>query len=65
MTYFMTNVRLINDINGNNDIVIKHADEETCSQVHEGRLYKKIDNDPTSTLRNEQKLLTSELQPSL
>ena len=65
MTYFLTNVRLINDFKGNNDIVINPVDEQACSQLHDGRFYQRIDNDPTSTLRNEQKNLTNELQPSL
>ena len=65
MTYFLTNGRLINDFKGNNDIVIKPADEETYSQVHDGLFYQKIDNYPTSELRNEQKLLTNKQQPSL
>ena len=65
MTYFLTNGRLINVFKGNNDIAIMPADEKTCFQVNVGFFVKKIDNDTTSELRNEQKLLTNEQQPSL
>ena len=67
------------DLKGNNDIVIKHADKggsivimnkdnymkETCTQLHDGRFYQKIYNDPTPTLTNQLKLLIIELQPNL
>ena len=71
--------RALHDLKRNNDIVIKPADKggsivimnkdnymkETCSQLHDGRHYKKIDNDPTPTLTNKLKLLINELQPNL
>ena len=62
------------DLKSNNNIVIKPADKggsiiimnkdnymkETCSQLHDGRFYEKIDYDPTPTLTNKLKL-----QPNL
>ena len=71
--------RAPHNLKGNNNIVIKPADKggsivimdkenymkETCTQLHDGRLYKKIDNDPTLTLTNKLKLLISEQQPNL
>ena len=39
--------------------------KETCTLLHDGRIYKKIDNDPTPTLTNKLKLLINELQPNL
>ena len=39
--------------------------KETCTQLHDGRFYKRIDNDPTPTLTNRLKLLINELQPNL
>ena len=39
--------------------------KETCTQLHDGRFYKKIENDPTPTLTNKLKLLINELQPNL
>ena len=38
---------------------------ETCTQFHDGRFYKKIDNDPTPTLTNKLKLIINELHPNL
>ena len=35
--------------------------KETCTQLHDGRSYQKIDNDPTPTLTNKLKLLIKEL----
>ena len=69
----------LHDLKGNNDIVIKPADKEgsivimdkdndmkgTCSQLHDGCFYQKIDNDHTLTLKNKLKLLINELQPNL
>ena len=69
----------LHDLKSNNNIVIKPADKggsivimnkdnymkETCTQLHDGRFYKKIDNDPTPTLTNKLKLLINELQPNL
>ena len=69
----------LHDLKSNNNIVIKSADKggsivimnkdnymkETCTQLHDGRFYKKIDNDPTPTLTNKLKLLINELQPNL
>ena len=71
--------RALHDLKSNNDIVIKTADKgdsivimnkdnymkETCTQLHDGRFYKKIDNDHTPTLTNKLKLLINELQPNL
>ena len=39
--------------------------KETCIQLHDGRFYQKIDNDPTPTLTNILKLLINELQHNL
>ena len=39
--------------------------QETCTQLHDGRFYQKLDNDPTPTLTNKLKLLINELQPNL
>ena len=69
----------LHDLKSNNNIVIKSADKggsivimnkdncmkETCTQLHDGRFYQKIDNDPTPTLTNKLKLLINELQPNL
>ena len=66
----------LHDLKGINNFVIKPADKggsivimfkdnymkETCTQLHDGRFYKKIDNDPTPTLTNKLKLLINELQ---
>ena len=74
-----THRRALHDLKRSNDIVIKPADKggsivimnkdnymkETCAQLHDGRHYTKIDNDPTPTLTNKLKLLISELQPNL
>ena len=71
--------RALHDLKSNNDIVIKPADKggsivimkkdnymkEIFTQLHDGRLYKKIANDPTPTLANKLKLLINELQPNL
>ena len=68
----------LHDLKSNNNIVIKPADKvssivimnkdnymkETCTQLHDGRFYKKIDNDPSPTLTNKLKLLINELQPN-
>ena len=70
--------RALHDQKRNNDIEIKPADkggsivvmnkdnyiEEICTHLHDGRFYKKIDNDPTPTLTNKLKLLINELQPN-
>ena len=66
------------DLKGNSAIVIKPADRggsiitdkdnymrKTCIQLHNGRLYKTIHNDPTPTLTNKLKLVNNELQPNL
>ena len=69
----------LREMKGRNNIVIKPADKggsivimdmdnymkETCTQLHDGRLYKKINNDPTPTLTNKLKFLINELQPNL
>ena len=39
--------------------------KESCTQLHDGRFYQKIDNDPTPTLTNKLNLLINELQPNL
>ena len=66
------------DLKRNNDIVIKPADkggsivimnkdnymQETCSQLYDGRIYQKINNDPTPTLSKKLKLLINELPPN-
>ena len=71
--------KALHDLKSNNNIVIKPADKggsivimnkdnymkETCTQLHDGRFYQKIDNDPTPTLTNKLKLLINELQPNL
>ena len=71
--------RALHDQKRNNDIVIKPADKggsivimnkdnymkETSTQLHDGRFYKKIDNEPTTTLPNKLKLLINKLQPNL
>ena len=71
--------RALHDLKRNNDIVIKPSDKggsivimnkdnymkETCTHLHDGRFYQKIDNDPTLTLTNKLKLLINELQPNL
>ena len=71
--------KALHDLKCNNNIVIKPADKggsivimdkdnymkETYTQLHDGRLYLKIDNDPTPTLTNKLKLLINELQPNL
>ena len=71
--------KALHDLKSNNNIVIKPADKgdsiaimnkdnymkETCTYLHDGRFYKKIDNDPTPTLTNKLKLLINELQPNL
>ena len=71
--------RALYDMKRNNDIVIKPADkggsivimnkdnymQETCTQLHDGRFYKKLHNDPTPTLKNKLKLLINELQSNL
>ena len=49
-------------------IVIMDKDnymKEACTQLHDGRFYKKIENDPTPSLTNKLKLLINELQPNL
>ena len=49
-------------------IVIMNKDnymKETCTQLHDGRFYQKLDNDPTPTLTNKLNLLINELQPNL
>ena len=67
--------KALHDMKGNNNIVIKPADKGgsivfmdkdnymkgTCTQLHDGRLYKKVDNDPTPTLTNKLKLLINQL----
>ena len=69
----------LHDLKSKNNIVIKPADKggsivimnkdkyikETCTQHHDGRFLKKIDNDPTPTLKNKLKLLINEQQPNL
>ena len=69
----------LHDLKGSNHIVIKPADKggsivimdkynyvkETCTQLHDGRFYHKIDNDTTPTLTNKLKLLINELRPNL
>ena len=69
----------LHDLKGNNNIVIKPADKggtivimdkdnymkEACTQLHDGRIYQKIDNDPTQTLTNKLRLLIIEPQPNL
>ena len=71
--------KALHDLKRNNDIVIKPADKEgsivimnkdnymkeTCTQLHNGCLYQKVDNDPTPTLTNILKLLINEQQPNL
>ena len=71
--------KALHDLKGNNNIVIKPADKggsivimdkdnymkETCTQLHDGRFYQKIDNDPTQTLTNKLRLLINEPQPNL
>ena len=68
----------LHDLKSNNDIVIKPAGKgssiaimnkdnymkETCTQLHDGRLHQKIDNDPSPTLTNKLKFLINELQPN-
>ena len=79
MTFFSIQRTALHDLKGNNDIVIKPADKggsivvmdkdnymkETCAQLHNGRFYQKIDNDPTPTITNKLNLLINELQPNL
>ena len=71
--------KALHDLKGNNNIVIKPADKggsivimnkdnymkETCTQLHDGRFYQEIDNEPTPTLTNKLNLLIKELQPNL
>ena len=38
--------------------------KETSTHLHDGRLYKKIDNDPTPAFANKLKLLINELKPN-
>ena len=38
---------------------------ETCTKLHDGHFYKKIDYDPTPTLTNKLKLVINELQRNL
>ena len=61
--------KALHDLKGNNNIVIKPAGKggstvitdkdnymkETCTQLHDGRFYQKIDNDPTPTITNKLK----------
>ena len=39
--------------------------KETYAQLNDGRFYKKIENDNTTTFTKKLKLLISELQPNL
>ena len=69
----------LHDLKGNNNIVIKQAEKggsivimdndnymkENCTQLHDGRIYKKIDNDPTPILTDKLKLFIDDLQPKL
>ena len=71
--------RALCDLKRNNDIAIKPSDKggsivimnkdnylkETCTQLHDGRFYQILVNDPTTTSTNKLKLLINELKPNL